>query len=119
MLSFKLATLRKESRINQYDLETTLNLPKGSVSKIERGVRDPTWREMNLFAEFFQVSLDYLAGRSDVRSPKVTNLYSYLRSHSFTDRQLAVLEDSLYETRMRNKTVLSPDADEEADAEED
>ena len=101
MLSMKLVSLRKEYRINQYDLEQKLNLPRGSVSKIERGVRDPTWKEMNLFAELFHVSLDYLAGRTEITTPRSTDFFTYLRNHPFTRNQLAVLEDSVYEIRKK------------------
>ncbi|MBO4390711.1 MAG: helix-turn-helix transcriptional regulator [Lachnospiraceae bacterium] len=97
----KLANLRRELRLNQYDMEAKLNLPKGSISKIERGVREPTWREINLFADLFHVSLDYLAGKTTIRSPRRMDLFDYLKNHSFTDRQLTLLEDSLYENRRR------------------
>lgn len=51
----------------RYELENPLN--KGMVSRWEREVNNPTLDNAKYLCDYFNVSLDYLIGNTDVRTP--------------------------------------------------
>ncbi len=54
--------LRKEHNINQETLAKELKVSKGIISLWENGLREPTLSNLISIAQFFHVSIDYLAG---------------------------------------------------------
>ena len=63
---FKL--LRKERGLSQAALATELGFTKSSVNMYERGDREPGLESLETIADFFNVDLDYLLGKSDVQN---------------------------------------------------
>lgn len=61
---FKL--LRKERGLSQAALATELGFTKSSVNMYERGDREPGLESLETIADFFNVDMDYLLGKSDV-----------------------------------------------------
>ena len=61
----KLKELRTEKGIGQVELAKALNLSKGIISLWENGLREPKLSNLILLAQYFQVSIDYLAGIED------------------------------------------------------
>lgn len=59
-----LLELRRERRIGQVELAQAIGVSKGIVSLWEHGKREPTLSNLLALADFFQVSLDVLVGRS-------------------------------------------------------
>ena len=51
---------------SQYDLAKKLGVSKSTISMMEIGSRQPSKEMMELVADFFNVSLDYLMGKDDV-----------------------------------------------------
>ena len=64
----RLKELRKERQLRQEDLAFDLNVSRQTISKYERGQRQPDYRMLIEIADYFQVSLDYLFGRTDIKS---------------------------------------------------
>lgn len=67
----KIKYLRKERNISREELAKKLNISYAALSKYEtneRFPRDETF--LNKVANFFNVSTDYLFGRSNERNPK-------------------------------------------------
>lgn len=60
-----LKELRAMRQISQVDLAQAIGVSKGIVSLWENGLREPTLTNLILLANFFNVSIDYLAGLSD------------------------------------------------------
>ena len=58
----RLKELRIEKGIGQVELAKALNLSKGIISLWENGLREPKLSNLILLAQYFQVSIDYLAG---------------------------------------------------------
>lgn len=52
---------------SRYELESPLN--KGMVSRWERDINNPTLDNARCLCDYFNVSLDYLIGVTDVRTP--------------------------------------------------
>lgn len=60
---------RTDRDISQTDLGKILNLSKQTISSYENGGSFPGQETLNKIANYFNVSIDYLMGRSDIKSP--------------------------------------------------
>lgn len=67
-LSGRLKLLRKEEHISQEDIADALNLSLGAYARYELGKREPTAAVLERMADYYNVSVDYLLGRSDSRN---------------------------------------------------
>lgn len=66
---FRLKELRNKKKISQVKLSIDLNLNQNTISRYENGLREADYKTLILFADYFDVSLDYLLGRTD--NPKI------------------------------------------------
>lgn len=57
--------LRKEKALTQKQLADELHFSENAVQNYERNRRNPTFDALIQIADFFNVSLDYLVGRTD------------------------------------------------------
>ncbi len=64
-MKFRLKELRKSKNISQLKLALDLNLNQNSISRYENCEREADYETLIKFADYFNVSLDYLLGRSD------------------------------------------------------
>ena len=87
MLKKRLVKLRTNKGISQYDLANVLNLSRGQISNYELGSRQPDYETLTIIADFFDVSTDYLLGRTDDPSP------SDVRQHVNDDDALEYLDE--------------------------
>ena len=69
--SERLRELRKENRITQQELADKFFITKSAVSKYENGVNTPENKLLQDLADYFNVSIDYLLGRTNNNSTKV------------------------------------------------
>lgn len=61
----RLKELRIKNNITQKQLANAVSITEIAVSRYELGVRTPTLEIAAALADYFNVSLDYLVGRSD------------------------------------------------------
>ena len=61
----RLKALRKQQGISQLKLAMDLNMNQNSISRYENGERQADYRTLILFADYFDVSIDYLLERTD------------------------------------------------------
>lgn len=61
----KLKILRKDKGISQLKLALDLNTSQNTISRYETGEREPGINELIKIADYFDVSIDYLVGRTD------------------------------------------------------
>ena len=59
--------LRKEKELTQDELSQKLGVSKSSIAMWETGQRLPSPDVYELIADFFNVDIDYLYGRTDIR----------------------------------------------------
>lgn len=64
-MEFRLKNLRKERNISQLKLALDLNMNQNSISRYENCEREADYETLIKFADYFDVSLDYLLGRCD------------------------------------------------------
>lgn len=69
LLSDKIRRLREEMNLNQLELSKILNISNTTLSQYESGNRTPSDDIKKAIAEYFDVSLDYLMGQSNIRNP--------------------------------------------------
>lgn len=74
MLGERLKKLRTNKKLTQEQLGKIVNVTKVSISGYENGNRTPDTETLQNLANFFEVSTDYLLGRTDEPEPnkKVT-----------------------------------------------
>ena len=65
----RLQSLRKSKQISQQQLADYLNLNKSAISRMESAQRAASIEVIYQLADYFDVSIDYLLGRTD--NPKV------------------------------------------------
>lgn len=69
LLSNRLKELRIERELLQKDIAQELNITSSAYGFYEQGKRTPDADTLNKLSEYFNVSLDYLMGKSDIRNP--------------------------------------------------
>lgn len=70
--STRLKELREEKGLNQGQLANELKISRGSVSFYENGERTPDIEIFDRICSFFNVSYDYMFGKSDIKKQNTT-----------------------------------------------
>ena len=65
----RLKELRQKRKISQVTLAMDLSMNQNSISRYENGTREADYKTLIQFADYFDVSIDYLLERTD--NPKV------------------------------------------------
>lgn len=65
--SQRLRQLRNEQDLSQMEFSRQIGVSKSSVNMYERGEREPNLDTLARIADFFDVDLDYLHGKSDIK----------------------------------------------------
>lgn len=65
----RLKELRKKKGVSQLRMATDLNTTQNTISRYETGEREPGIDELIKIADYFNVSVDYLIGRTE--NPKM------------------------------------------------
>ena len=69
----RIKELRIEKGITQADLAKILKISDRAVGYYENGAREPDYNTLLKISEYFDVSIDYLLGASDIRNPNSDN----------------------------------------------
>lgn len=64
----RLKLLRRETGLSQQDFSKQLGISKSSVNMYERGEREPGIETLEAIADYFNVDMDYLLGKSEHRN---------------------------------------------------
>lgn len=91
--SIRFKELRKTKNLSQQKLADILGISKSSVNMYERGEREPGLEMVEKIADFFNVDIDYLFGKSDISNRALTQSYPLpdIPSPSETDPDMFVL----------------------------
>lgn len=73
MLGTRIKLLREELGLKQEELAKKLAVSPSAIGMYERNLREPNNELILKFANFFNVSVDYLLGKSDIRNPDLKN----------------------------------------------
>jgi transcriptional regulator with XRE-family HTH domain len=76
-MSFKnrLKKLRQEQELTQDDFAKELNMSRSAIAAYESGRNEPPYEVLRKIADFFQVTTDYLIGKTHIRNvtDEITN----------------------------------------------
>ncbi|MBO8158131.1 helix-turn-helix transcriptional regulator [Thermosyntropha sp.] len=112
MLGERLRQLRKENDLTRENLAQMLDVTPSIITFYENGARSPSLKVLLSLADYFEVSLDYLTGRSN--NPKINQPEAITEAeknlHQITTQ---LSEESLnellqYANYLRIKQVLKP-----------
>ncbi|MDK2920154.1 MAG: hypothetical protein PWQ37_2887 [Candidatus Petromonas sp.] len=92
----RLSQLRKENQMTQSELAKKLEISRGTIGMYEIGKRDPDTKTLEKISDIFNVSTDYLLGRTDVRNLQedeieLTNEEQQLLEKIKSDPELSIL----------------------------
>lgn len=76
MIGERLLELRKDAELTQDDLAAILKINKHSISSYERDKSEPPDAIKIAIARYFNVSIDYLLGLTDIPTPLVQTEHS-------------------------------------------
>ena len=63
--SIRLTALRKEKKLLQADVANKIGIARATYGAYEQGNRQPDFDTLERLADYFEVSTDYLLGRTD------------------------------------------------------
>lgn len=109
MFGKRLAELRNNKGISQYELASQMNLSRGQIANYEQGTREPDFATLIALADYFEVSLDSLLGRDWTANEElVTIAYLSGSKEKLTIEEADFLKESLkllriYESKLKMK----------------
>lgn len=62
----RLKSLRNNRGLSQMDFSKQIGISKSAVNMYERGEREPSFEVLETIADYFNVDLDYLIGKSEI-----------------------------------------------------
>lgn len=65
----RIREIREDKGYTQKDIAKVLNTTQQQYSKYELGIQIIPLEKINILANLYQTSIDYLIGRTDVRKP--------------------------------------------------
>lgn len=109
MVEFRemLAELRQDRRMTQRDLASAIHISNSSVSAYERGDRIPAIDILIQLADYFDVTADYLLGRTD-QNLSLTHL-SKQYTENITLEELLILLLKLSPVQRQGLSVIVKD----------
>lgn len=66
----RLKKLRKKEKLTQKDIATFLNISQPAYQQFESGKKKMNLETMEKLADYFNVSTDYLLGKTDIPEPE-------------------------------------------------
>ena len=86
-----LRLLRKECRMTQKQLADVFKISESTIGMYERDQREPSFEMQEAFADYFNVDMDYLMGRSDIRRVISYSENPFSVVHHLTPRQAELI----------------------------
>ena len=65
----RLKEIREDKSLTQSDIAKILNTTQQQYSKYELGIQIIPLEKINILANYYNTSIDYLVGRTDIRKP--------------------------------------------------
>lgn len=94
MFKGRLESLRKKKGLSQAEISARVGIARTTYSGYENGAREPDHATLQKLADFFEVSIDYLLGRTN--DPSIVS-----RSYQNEDAGKEAIAKEFYERFMR------------------
>ncbi|AXO96232.1 MULTISPECIES: helix-turn-helix domain-containing protein [Bacillus] len=113
MIGEKIKELRKNNKITQEQLGNAIGVSKMAISYFEKGKKSPGRESLEKIADYFNVTTDYLLGRSEdpelseeenkIVTEEGKNIMALIESLPEDERKKAWEQLEMYVTYMQNK----------------
>ncbi|MFU2419070.1 helix-turn-helix domain-containing protein [Peptacetobacter sp. AB800] len=90
-----LKQLRTEQNLNQTELADKIGISRSSIAMYETNQRTPDYETINALSDFFNVSSDYLLGRTSIRNFEENTIAAHMddRTKTLSEEQRKRLDD--------------------------
>lgn len=95
----RLKSLRESHNLTQDELADELGVTKQAISQYERGVRRPDFDTLSRICDLFNVSSDYLLGKSDLTTRLLDEQELSLVDGYYRNPETAVMAQKLFESK--------------------
>jgi len=96
--------LRKEKKLTQEQFADVFFLNKSSISRYEKGTQMPEADMLTRMAEYFDVSLDYLLGRSEHRKDSEIKIaMNTLSTDGLNDDDIKMIKGLIENLKKKNQ----------------
>jgi transcriptional regulator with XRE-family HTH domain len=92
MFGKRLKELRKKNELTQSDLARIINVSPSTIGMYERENRQPTVETLNHLANHFEVTVDYLLGRTNQRNFNKEKSSTIQIEKELSNKELRTLE---------------------------
>lgn len=92
MYGQRIRQLRKEHKMTQEALAKRLNKAKSTISQYENEINEPDIDTLSQMAQIFNVSIDFISGKSSNRSDHETQDYDYTNDPTVTGELRELLD---------------------------
>jgi len=100
----RIQELREEMNITRKTLAEKMNISYSSMSKYETDERFPEKDMLVQFADFFDVSIDYIIGRSNTRKENDIKIaLSSLSTDGLDDEDIKMVKDIINKLKKKNQ----------------
>lgn len=89
----RLKELRASVGLSQSALADAIKTSKSSINMYERGEREPGIATLEAIADFFNVDMDYLLGKSDCKNYYLESLPFFMPRNEFQQKMDALSQD--------------------------
>lgn len=105
MIGTRLKKLRRDMNLTQAELSLRLSISRSSLSLYEINKREPDCETINKIADFFEVSLDYLYGRSSDAFNSKTRIMDISASLTEKEKQLLEIFGKIKDETLQEKII--------------
>lgn len=104
--SEQLKSLRIEAKLTQAEVAEKVGVSQPQYAWWEAGKRKPTSETLQKFADFFGVSMDYLAGKENDDELANVELLFRMTSDGLTEEEKALFREELIEFMKERKKIF-------------
>ena len=101
-LGISLKQLRIERGLNQIDIANMLGVERSTYGKYETGDSSPDYDKLIQLSNFYQVSIDFLLGKTDIKNP-IETIAAHHDGEEWTEEELEEIERFKEFVRMKRQ----------------
>lgn len=102
MLGKRLEELRTEKRMTKKEVADYLQIDQSTYGKYELGKRQPDYETLDKLANLFNVSVDYILCRTNIRTP-IETIAAHHEGEDWTEEELEEIERFKEFVRMKRQ----------------
>lgn len=102
----RLREIRTANNLTQKDFAKLFKVSESAIGMYERDEREPSYKLANEIADKFEVSTDYLFGRTDDPKPFKPSLSFFGGPNDWTEEEFKAADDFIKEVREARRKAL-------------